>query len=224
MMERERLRIAQDIHDDLGARVTQISLFSAMAQGNPALPEKARADFERISRMSRELVSSLYETVWAVNPDNDHLEALGDYLCQMASRLCEAAQLRCRLKVTNLPPDIQVSSQIRHHITMAAKESVHNVIKHAMASEVSVSVTFTAGILTVSIQDDGCGFHGNGGGNGLINIRRRLEDIGGTCLVESQSQRGTAIHLHLAVPTSESAPRELPKNPRAADAATPYEG
>ena len=68
MMERERLRIAQDIHDDLGARVTQISLFSAMAQGNPALPEKARWDFERISRMSRELVSSLYETVLGGQP------------------------------------------------------------------------------------------------------------------------------------------------------------
>ena len=137
----------------------------------------------------------------------------------MASRLCEAAQLRCRLKVTNLPPDIQVSSQIRHHITMAAKESVHNVIKHAKASEVSVSVTFASGVLTVAIQDDGCGFHGNGGGNGLINIRRRLEDIGGTCLVESQNQQGTAIHLRLAVPTPESAPRELPGKTRAPDAA-----
>ena len=85
----------------------------------------------------------------------------------------------------------------------------------------SVSVTFTAGTLTVSIQDDGCGFHGNGSGNGLINIRRRLEDIGGTCLVESQNQRGTAIHLRLVVPTSEPTPRDLFGKTRAPDATTP---
>ena len=81
MLEEERLRIARDIHDDLGARVTQISLLSAMAQGNPKFPEPARMDFDRISRMSRELVSALYETVWAVNPENDNLDALANYLC-----------------------------------------------------------------------------------------------------------------------------------------------
>ncbi len=89
-LEQERLRIAHDIHDDLGARVTQISLLSAMAQENPAFPEKARADFDKVSKMSRELVSALYETVWAVNPENDNLEALGNYLCQMVKQLWRA--------------------------------------------------------------------------------------------------------------------------------------
>jgi signal transduction histidine kinase len=109
-LEQERLRIAHDIHDDLGARVTQISLFSAMAQGNQGFPEKARENFDQISRMSRELVSALYETVWAVNPENDNLDALGNFLCQMVNQLCEQGRLRCRLHVVELPREIQVES------------------------------------------------------------------------------------------------------------------
>ena len=142
-LERERVRIAHDIHDDLGARVTQISLLSAMSQDNPALSEKTRADFGRISQMSRELVSALYETVWTVNPENDNLDALGNYLCQMVNQLCGGLQFRCRFHVQDLPREIQISSQTRHNISMAVKEAVHNVIKHANASEVSIHIAFS---------------------------------------------------------------------------------
>src|SRR5271170_6942645 len=150
-LEQERLRIAHDIHDDLGARVTQISLLSAMAQDNPAFPEKARADFDKVSKMSRELVSALYETVWAVNPENDNLEALGNFLCQMAKQLCEQTQLRCRFHVIDLPHEVQVSSQTRHNISMAVKEAVHNIIKHAKATEVTIRMSFSDGVLDVSV-------------------------------------------------------------------------
>jgi signal transduction histidine kinase len=157
-LEQERLRIAHDIHDDLGARVTQISLLSAMAQENPAFPEKARADFDKVSKMSRELVSALYETVWAVNPENDNLEALGNFLCQMVKQLCEQTQLRCRFHVMDLPHQIQVSSQTRHNISLAVKEAVHNIIKHAGASEVTIRMFYSDGFLDVSVHDDGTGF------------------------------------------------------------------
>ena len=203
-LERERLRIAHDIHDDLGARVTQISLVSAMAQNNPTLTEKARADFERISTMSRDLVSALYGTVWAVNPANDNLDALGNYICQMVNQLCEHAQVRCRFHLSDLPQQVHVSSQTRHNISMAVKEAVHNVIKHAKASEISVHMTFKEGLLSISVQDDGCGFHLNGSsnGNGLNNMKQRLEGVGGSCLVSSQIDRGTTIDLRLHVPKS----------------------
>ena len=149
-LERERLRIAHDIHDDLGARVTQISLLSAMSVNNPAFPEKARADFDRISRMSRDLVSALYETVWAVNPENDNLDALGNYLCQMVNQLCESTQIRCRFHVSELPREIQVSSQTRHNISMAVKEAVHNAIKHAAGSELVIQMAIIGNELTIS--------------------------------------------------------------------------
>lgn len=200
-LEQERLRIAHDIHDDLGARVTQISLLSAMAQENPAFPEKARADFDKVSKMSRELVSALYETVWAVNPENDNLEALGNFLCQMVKQLCEQTQLRCRFHVMDLPHQIQVSSQTRHNISLAVKEAVHNIIKHAGASEVTVRMFYSDGFLDVSVHDDGTGFApaDNISGNGLSNMRQRLHNVGGSCFVESASGQGTTVRMRLRI-------------------------
>jgi signal transduction histidine kinase len=200
MLEQERLRIARDIHDDLGARITQISLLSGMSQNDPQLPEKARAAFDTISRMSRDLVSALYETVWTVNPENDNLEALGSYLCQMVNQLCQQTQLPCRLHLCDLPAGVQVSSHTRHHMTLAVKEAVHNVIKHAQASEIVVRVVWAEGELTVFIQDNGRGFSADSApaGHGLSNMKRRLAELGGACAIESQVSRGTTIELRLA--------------------------
>jgi signal transduction histidine kinase len=200
-LERERLRIAQDIHDDLGARVTQISLLSAMAQVNSDFSEKARSEFAQVSQMSRDLVTALYETVWAVNPENDNLDALGSYICQMVAILCERSQLRCRFHVSDFPKKPQISSQTRHNLSMVVKEGVNNVIKHARASEVVVLVEFVRDELHISLRDDGCGFQtaAQTSGNGLTNMRRRLEDIGGTCSIESEPGKGTTIHLRLMV-------------------------
>jgi signal transduction histidine kinase len=200
-LEQERLRIARDIHDDLGARVTQISMLSAMAHDNPKIQEEARVEFNEISRVSRDLISALYETVWAVSPENDNLEALGSYLCQMVNKLSDKAQFRCRFHIQRLPRDIQVSSQTRHNISLAVKEAVHNIIKHAKASEVIVRITFVAGLLTISIQDDGCGFQlaGNQEGNGLTNMKQRLENLGGSCSIESQPGCGTTVFIRLEI-------------------------
>jgi signal transduction histidine kinase len=194
-LEHERLRIAQDIHDDLGARVTQISLLSGLAQSDPNLPEKARGEFNAISSMARDLVSALYETVWAVNPENDNLDALGNYICQMVDNLCDKAQLPRRLRVAELPRDIQVSSSARHNLILAVKEAVHNVIKHARASEISVYVAMDGTVLTIRVEDNGSGFSPGAGhtGNGLANMERRLKQIGGSCLVKTQPKQGTTV-------------------------------
>ncbi len=211
-LERERLRIAHDIHDDLGARVTQIALLSAMSQDNLDFPEMARNNFEQISQMSRELVCALYQTVWAVNPENDNLDALGNYICQMVNQLCERVRFRCRFHLPDLPREIEISSQIRHNISMVVKEAVHNVIKHAKASEVKINVEFTGHLLTISVQDDGCGFQppGNITGNGLENMKRRMADIGGSCFIESNPGQGTKIRLSLAVTSAEKNPVKQP--------------
>ena len=200
-LEHERLRIAHDIHDDLGARITQISLLSAMAQENAVFPEKARAEFDKVSKMSRELVSALYETVWAVNPENDNLEALGNYLCQIVKQLCEQTTLRCRFHVQGLPHEIQVSSQTRHNISMAVKEAVHNIIKHAKATEVTVRMDFADAFLEVSVHDDGCGFQPTEAvsGNGLSNMKQRLQNIGGSCSIESKPGSGTIVRIGLRI-------------------------
>jgi signal transduction histidine kinase len=203
-VDSERLRIAQDIHDDLGARVTQISLLSAVAQGKTSLPEEARAEFGKVSQMTRDLVSALYETVWAVDPENDNLDALASYLCQMSNQVCSHSGLRCRLEVPELPPKVALGSHVRHNLIMAVKEAIHNVIKHARATEVRVRIAFAASVLSISVQDDGCGFDpaANPPGHGLGNLKRRMQDISGNFSIERRRAVGTTVNLRLPVPAA----------------------
>jgi signal transduction histidine kinase len=173
-----------------------------MAQVNPEFSEKARSEFAQVSQMSRDLVGALYETVWAVNPENDNLDAMGNYICQMVATLCERSRLRYRFHGSDLPKSPLISSQTRHNLSMAVKEAVNNVIKHATASEIIVRIEFDGEALRVSVSDDGCGFQvsgHNGGGHGLANMQRRLEEIGGICSVESETGKGTMIRLCLTV-------------------------
>jgi signal transduction histidine kinase len=214
-LERERLRIAQDIHDDLGARVTEISLLSGMAENNTGFSEEVRAEFCHISLKSRDLVAALYETVWAVNPENDNLEAVGNYLRQRINNQCTQARLSCRLHVSPLPRHIEISSRVRHNISMAAREAMHNVIKHAQASQVTVHISFADMLLTVCVRDNGCGFDisANSTGHGLVNMKRRLEDIGGSCLIESSPGTGTTAQFRLLIRQTdeESRPSQSPE-------------
>jgi hypothetical protein len=114
--------------------------------------------------------------------------------------LCQQAQLPCRLHLCELPADVQVSSHTRHHMTLAVKEAVHNVIKHARASGIAVGVVWAEGELTVSIQDNGRGFSPDSApvGQGLTNMKRRLAELGGTCAIQSEVGRGTTVELSLA--------------------------
>lgn len=151
--------------------------------------------------MSRELVSALYETVWAVNPENDNLDSLGTYLCQITNHLCKQAQLPCRLEVGELPRHVQVSSQIRHNLAMAVKEATHNTIKHALASEVTLRVAFNKPDLTICLRDNGVGFKvgkiDSTSGHGLNNLKHRLSTIGGQCEITSSPGHGTSVEIHL---------------------------
>jgi len=205
VLEQERLRISQDIHDDLGARVTQLSLLSAMNQKDSAFSENARVEFEKISQMSQELISALYETVWTVNPENDNLDAMVNYLCQRLNDVCTQARLSCRLNISAIPNNVEISSRTRHNISMATKEAVNNVAKHAKATQVTVHINFVDHVLTISIHDDGCGFQPDGGGrngHGLQNMQRRMEYIGGSCQIESAPGKGTAVHFRVKIGAS----------------------
>lgn len=201
LVEQERLRIARDIHDDLGARLTQISLLSGMAE-NSAETEGDRHRFMEISGMARELVSSMYETVWTVNPQNDHLESLVSFLCQSTENLCKPAGIRCRIKVSPISENRDVRSEIRHNAILAVKETVHNAIKHSGSSEIELSMTFDAPNLNIVVTDGGEGFdmQKQKGGHGLKNLGRRMEKIGGSISVESTKGQGTRVSLIVPIP------------------------
>jgi signal transduction histidine kinase len=207
-LERERFRIAQDIHDDLGARVTQISLASAMSERKAADPEVAREGFRNITQMARELVTSLYDTIWVVNPENDSLEAVGHYLCQMANQLVSQAGLPCRLEVPELPSGIPVSSHQRHNMSMAVKEAIHNAIKHAAATQVHLKIELTDSELMITIRDDGAGFDPAEAkrGSGLDNIHARLREIGGQADLSSAPHQETIVRLRLPLSVLNTVP------------------
>jgi signal transduction histidine kinase len=195
-LDRERIRIAQDIHDDLGARATHILLLSAVGGEHASDADKARGTFEHISKLTHDLVFALYQTVWAVNPEHDHLPSLTDHLCQIAGKLCAAANVRCRLQADRFEL-IPVSSEIRHHISMAVSEAIHNAVKHAHPDEITLFVTTLGSSLEISVRDDGHGFDAHRAelGHGIGNMRARMEQIGGAMTFAAAGNRGTTVQF-----------------------------
>ena len=201
LVELERMRIAQDIHDDIGARLTQISLISRLALRNTPPEAASHGEMMRVDRIARELAGALNEIVWAVNPAEDTLEGLGSYISQYVTDFASGTSMRCRLEIPALLPARFVSSRNRHHLLMAVKEALSNSLKHSGGSEMRVSLEIVDSHLIFSVSDDGRGFDlsAHGSGNGLANMRTRLEAIGGTCKVRSVPAAGTTITLTLSL-------------------------
>jgi signal transduction histidine kinase len=201
-LERERTRIARDMHDDLGARLTEIEMLSELTQRNLGDDRTARSNLREIADSAREIVDSFQEIVWSVNPKYDTLDNFADFLTQHASGYLGKAGLRCRLDIPAFLPSIKVSAEIRHNMIMVVKEALTNTIKHAAASEVNIALMCEDHRLLVAIRDDGKGFSTDGVrpfGNGLVNMRRRLESIGGEIQIESTPGAGTQIRISVSL-------------------------
>ena len=223
-IERERTRIARDIHDNLGANLTRISLLSQSAQGDLQNPDQAAVQLNRIYDTTRELTRALDEIVWAVNPEHDTLDSLANYLGKFARNFLEPLAIRCRLDLPVQLPPWPVTAEVRHNLFLAFKEALHNVVKHAAASEVSISLTTGPRAFTLRVRDHGRGFvpepwrhepprepGRTTSGNGLRNMHRRLEKIGGRCEIQSAPGQGTEVHF--IVPVSPDQPDAGPAPP-----------
>jgi signal transduction histidine kinase len=205
-VEQERMRIAQDIHDDLGARLTQIAFLSEMTAGEIGTEGKAGGRMEKIAQGSRQAIRSLEEIVWAVNPRKDALPHLVDYLSHYANEFFRPTDIRCRQDLPLSIPEIPLPADIRHHLFLACKEALNNVHKHARASEVWLRLEVAEGSLTVMIEDNGVGFAPPAAastGNGLPNLRTRLATLGGRCEIEAKPGAGTRVRM--IVPLSQAA-------------------
>lgn len=199
-LEKERARIARDMHDDLGASLTRIALMSELAADEPEVREVAARQFGEIAQAARAMSTTLDEIVWTVNPRNDTLDRLVGYLGEVATEYLAPSGLDLQL---NLPADIPVlavPSEVRHEVLLAVKEALNNVVKHAHAHAVKLHVTVANGALEIAIADDGCGFSAESiaaFSNGLLNLRQRLEAIGGSAEIGSASTSGTTVRLHV---------------------------
>jgi signal transduction histidine kinase len=197
-LDKERARIAKDIHDDLGGSLTRTILLLNLAGKNRADPARVEDYLKQISTGVRSVVQSLDEIVWAANPGNDQLPAFVDYIGQFAAEFLQTANIRCRFDLPDDPPHIPLAPDVRHNLFLALKEALNNVVRHANAGEVHLSLTATGERLSMVIEDDGRGFAGepaDANANGLRNIRARLTEMGGQCLIESNPGTGTRVSL-----------------------------
>lgn len=207
-VERERARIARDIHDDVGAGLTEVAMLSELAQEESHQPGELREHLNNIFRRARELTQSLNEIVWAINPANDTLDSFISYIGEFAQDFLGTAGLACRLDLPSNPPALAISATTRHHLCLATKEALHNVVKHAEATEVQLSVKLNGRELTITIHDDGRGFESAAlpgaavGQDGLTNLQTRLAEIGGRFHQESQPGEGTRTVLSVELPTA----------------------
>jgi signal transduction histidine kinase/ligand-binding sensor domain-containing protein len=219
-LERERTRIARDIHDDLGASLTRITMLSQSALDKTQSILPPNSEVNRIYSTARAMTNAMDEIVWAINPRHDSLESVAAYFAEFVEEFLSPAGLKFRLEIPLTLPQWPVSAEVRHNLFLAFKEALNNALKHSKATEVVVALEVREKGFTLSVEDNGCGFEtavlagnghsrageGNGresaragGGNGLINMRRRLEELGGRCTIDSLPGRGTRILFEVDV-------------------------
>jgi ligand-binding sensor domain-containing protein/signal transduction histidine kinase len=204
-LERERTRIAQDLHDEMGAKLCRISFLSEHARQPELKPAEVNEQIASISTASREVLQSLDEIVWAVNPRNDTVEHAATYLAQYAEDYFRMTGIECVLDIPTTFPARPLSSQVRHHLFLAMQEALTNILKHSQATHVAISMKCGATALEIETQDNGKGFElpnsdQNGhepGGEGLGNMSERLKDVGGLCVIQSIPGGGTRIRFVL---------------------------
>ena len=211
-VERERTRIARDIHDDLGASLTRITMLSQTARKELENPAAVGQHLTRIEGTARELTRAMDETVWAINPRHDTLESLAGYLVRFAQDFLGPAGLRCRVDMPLTLPGWPLGAELRHNVFLAFKEAIHNAVRHARAHEVRIALHTHNDGFELVVEDDGRGFGPPppistgrsqpgrpGAGNGLPNMQARLHDLGGVVSIRSDPGSGTTVTFRIPV-------------------------
>ncbi len=205
-LERERTRIAQDLHDEMGAKLCRISYLSRNVVRKNQENGEVQEQIAAISETSHEMLQALDEIVWAVNPKNDTLEKLAFYVAQVASEYFEMTGIECEVNIPDSLPPCPLSSQTRHHLFLIVHEALTNILKHSKATRAAVRMKSSAKEFDITISDNGTGFDAiaaqippNDGretfGNGLCNMRQRITEIGGQYSIQSQPGHGTILRL-----------------------------
>jgi signal transduction histidine kinase/ligand-binding sensor domain-containing protein len=201
-LHEERTRIARDIHDDLGGSLTHIKLLSEIAVQDPQAPDQTKAQMRQITGATRQMLKSLDETIWAINPRNDTLPHLISYVGQHAVEFLRAAGIRCQVDLPDNPPEIPVPSAVRHHTFLVVKEALTNVVRHSAARAVRLQANCEKDVLRLAIEDDGCGFDRVANdtlSDGIRNMRQRMSTVGGTFRLASRAGSGTRIELEVPI-------------------------
>jgi signal transduction histidine kinase/ligand-binding sensor domain-containing protein len=214
-VERERSRISKDIHDELGASLTRIALLAQTARKELATsPDEATAQMDRIYRAARESTRTMDEIVWAVNPNRDTLDSIATYIAAFSQDFLSSAGIACRW---HFPLDLSpwpVPAEKRHNLFLACKEALNNVVKHAKATQVTITITVSPEEFVLVVADNGVGLTGDPrpegtGGNGLSSMRHRMEEMGGRCEITSEPGQGTQVKFAVPAETSGAKPHDI---------------
>lgn len=200
-LERERDRIASDLHDDLGSVLTKISILTSIVRRSTELPPKTLELVNEIGDSAGSLIDSMNEIIWAMNSRNDTLGNLLSYIHEYALDYLEANSIEGKFPFPDTIPESIVRSEIRRHVFLIVKESLHNIVKHSDAKMVSVIIKVENGVLSIQIKDDGKGFDLNSvnSGTGLKNLKRRAKEAGGELEFKSVLNGGTTVELQVAL-------------------------
>ena len=195
-LNEERARIAQDLHDHLGASLTELSLLGNLIEDVTLPVENIRDNAATMQAKARTMVRSMDEIVWATTPRNDTLPSLASYLHHFAAEFFAASPIRCRVDVTPNLPNIALNVKTRHNLFLAAREALNNAAKYSQAAEVWLRLHYADNIIQIVVEDNGCGFDpatADTGRSGLRNMRERIEKLGGQCNLTSRPGGGCRV-------------------------------
>ncbi len=194
LVEQERLRIARDLHDELGANLTSIGLLADLGARHKLDPATIATDLEQISRAARESVIAMDAIVWALNPHKDSLDNFANYVAQFTRDFFRPTHLRTRLDLPENLPSQRMPTEIRHQLFLIIKELYNNIARHAEATEVRLKLACEYDCLHLHISDNGKGLPEQPEGEdqqGLESIRQRIENLAGHFQMDSQPGGGT---------------------------------
>lgn len=198
LLQRERARIAMDVHDDIGSRMTHLVLNGEVVQGELPADSKARVQVEQICEDARGVLSSIDEILWALNPRRDTLQDFADYVCDYAQKFLGPAGIECVFEMDTETLDAGADLPLRRSLLMAIKETLNNTVKYSGATELRLQIGRLRHNLVVVVQDNGRGFDpasARPGRNGLGNMSRRMRELGGHCHIASQPGQGCRIEF-----------------------------
>lgn len=206
-LERERMRIARDMHDEMGSKLTKISFLSEHVQMDTDSAGPLSDKIQSIAQTSRDLLKTMDEIVWVVNPHNDTLENLVAYFSHYAAEYFQNTNIECEMRLPQEIPHYPLSSEARHNLFLTFEEALNNVLKHSEATKVNVAMNVSSPEFELKVTDNGRGFdpallsasngevRGGRGGNGLKNMRQRLTAVGGKCFISSQPGAGATVTM-----------------------------
>ena len=197
-MERMRTHIASDLHDDIGSTLSSISLISEIANQQDTELELAKA-LSKIGAHSRNILNSMDDIIWSVNPQNDSLFNLTLRLREYAIPVCEAKNIMFDMNVDESINNIKFEMDERRNIFLIVKEAINNAVKHSGCSQLEVTFSLNLKQLEIKISDNGCGFDPTkrGARNGVTNMERRAEQIRMSLRINSKKNIGTVITLKI---------------------------